>query len=185
MLRFSSFLKSIGTLTDRIVCLVCAVVLAQVPVYIAQYTDVLSGAHMEAKKVYDEVVEVANNYQLSVEQFLEEMGSNPDEKVRDMSGIQQNTVDRYLRYDKALTALTKGSLWLKPFALIRHFDPSVHEAMFFEPNVPLTFEGAIYAFLGLLIALLLIGLVKRIGKSIRRSRDKSKAMYEIGGGRTS
>lgn len=173
----SRLLKSFGSLTDRIICVAFAVLFAQVPVYISQYVDVLSGARMEAKKVYDEVAEVANEYGQSVEVFLGEMAENPDQRVRDLTGVQLNTVQRYHRYTEALEALTKRAGWLKPFALMNHYDPSIHAAMFFEPNVPLTIEGAIYALMGVIVALLLIALVTGIVQRIRNSRKKEEKLY--------
>ncbi|MEM7658056.1 MAG: DUF2937 family protein [Bacteroidota bacterium] len=173
----SRLLKSFGSLTDRIICVLFAVLFAQVPVYISQYIDVLSGARMEAQKVYDDVAEVANAYQQSVDQFLEDMTNHPDQKVRDMSSVQLNTVQRYHRYTEALEALTERAAWLKPFYLIRHYDPSIHASMFFEPNVPLTIEGAIYALMGLIVALLLIGLVTGIVQRVRNSRKKEESLY--------
>lgn len=162
--------RSIGTLTDRILCIVFAIVFAQAPVYMAQYIDVLSGAQMESRKLYDDLVERASKYDLTVEEFLERLLSNPDALVKENAEVSQSAVMRYKNYTEALDALLNSAAWVRPFRLMKYYDPSINAAIHFEPNVPLTWEGIAYGFIGMVIALLLIALFTRIFQAIFRKK---------------
>lgn len=173
----SFMLTYIGNLTDRIICVAFAILFAQAPVYMAQYIDVLSGAQMEANKIHQELETAAGNYNLSIQEYLDKLLNNPDPMVRDNISIQKNAEERYQKYTEALADLTEKGPWMRPFHLINHFDPSIHAAMHFEPNFPFTWEGAAYAFIGVLLALLLIGLVKKVRDSIRKSQQRKRTLY--------
>lgn len=174
----SKIFAPLGRLFDRIVCVVFAVVLAQAPVYMAQYIDVLSGAQMEAGKLYAELEGAAQAFGLEVDPYLDKLAANADPMVSNNAQIQQNAVGRYYRYSEALAALRDRSPWVRPFQLIRHYDPSIHAALDFEPNVPLTIEGAVYAGLGVLLALLVMGFFQWLGGVIFRKRRTVYDEYE-------
>jgi hypothetical protein len=178
MSLLSKVFSPIGSLLDRVICVVFAVVLAQAPVYMAQYIDVLAGAQMEAGKVYEELTVAARTFDLEVDPYLDKLASNADPMVRNSAEVQLNAVARYRRYTEALKALRDRSAWVRPFMLMRHYDPSVHAAMDFEPNVPLTIEGAVYAGLGVVLALLVMALFKGLGRLIFRKRRTVYDEYE-------
>lgn len=159
----------VGNLLDRILCVLGAVVLAQAPVYMAQYVDVLSGAKMESGIVYSELSQLAESYNLSLDAYLGTLEANPDPMVRENIAVQRSAVDRHIRYVTAFEAITQASLWTRPFRFLQHRDPAIQQAVVFEPNVPLTLEGAVYALLGILLVMLLLGLVRRIGRGMRRA----------------
>ena len=164
-------LRPIGTLFDRIFCLGLAVVLAQFPVYLNQYIDVLSGAQQEAQTTFRDLEQAAAGFQLRVDEYLQRLQENTDPMVQANAEVSQRVVDRYRRYTEALGDLTSTSVWGRPFALAKHYDPAIHSAMRFEPNIPLTWEGAIYTLIGLVLALGLIGMVKWIGRRLQPKED--------------
>ncbi|RMG70709.1 MAG: DUF2937 family protein [Bacteroidetes bacterium] len=174
----SKLFLPIGSLVDRLICVAFAVVLAQAPVYMAQYIDVLSGAQMEAGKVYEELSVAARAFDLEVDPYLDKLAENADPMVRSNAEVQQNSVRRYRRYTEALKALRDRSAWVRPFMLMRHYDPSIHAAMDFEPNVPLTIEGAVYAGLGVLLALMVMAFFKWLAGLIFRKRPTVYDAYE-------
>jgi hypothetical protein len=168
------FFGSVGSLVDRVVCVLFAIALAQAPVYIAQYIDVLAGAQMESQKTYDDLEERAAKFDLTLDEFLTRLINNPDPLVKENAEASASTVDRYKRYTEALNALLYGSVWAKPFLLARHYDPSINAAMHFEPNVPLTMEGAVYALAGVLIAMLIMGFFRFIFGKIFGGKKEEK-----------
>jgi hypothetical protein len=175
MALFSKTFKPIGAVLDRIICVVMALLLAQFPVYYAQYLDVLSGARMAASKTYEDMQTrlgpQAQQRGLSVDELVEQLTRNDDPLVRELSGVNQDAIVRYQAYSEAFEALKQAPVWQRPFALSRHFDNDIHQAIQFEPNVPLTLEGVIYAFLGILLGMLLAGLLRRIWKALFKSKD--------------
>ncbi|MEL6672147.1 MAG: DUF2937 family protein [Bacteroidota bacterium] len=171
-----TILKPLGNVADRIICVVMAVLLAQLPVYINQYVDVLSGAKQESEITYKELVSIASSYNRSVDEYLEELMANPDRMVRDNAEVSQSTVQRYKKYAQALEALSTGPSWMRPFKLARHYDANIHSAIQFEPNIPLTFDGLLYGFVGLLLGMALVGIFRSIWRSLTGNKKTEESI---------
>lgn len=174
----STLFSPIVTLTDRVVCVLFAVAFAQGPTYIAQYMDVLSGAEMEARNTYERVEDRAIQRGMGVNEYIQQTieetprGIEAWEYVQDTKG----TVERYQRYRAALDALERSSPWTKPWVLAYHFESSIHKAIRFEPNVPLTYEGGMYGLVGVVLALLLIGAIKGLLRLFSGKRRTSTTL---------
>ncbi|MDX2286013.1 MAG: DUF2937 family protein [Bacteroidia bacterium] len=169
-----AFLKRIlgwfGSVLDRILCILAAVAFAQGPVYMAQYTDVLSGAKLEAGKSYEALSQEAARFNLSLPQYLDELLRNENPMVRGNAELDAALVKRYEGYTRALEAIQRASVWERPFALARHFDRSIHDAVQFEPGIPFSWEGLAYALAGLIAMMLLLALLGRAGRLFRRRK---------------
>ena len=171
MIFLKFFFGSIGSLADRVICVLFAIILAQAPVYISQYVNVLAGAQMESEKIYDDLENSAAKFNLTLDEYLGRLLSNPDPMVKENAEVSSSAVNRYRQYSEALDALLNSSVWSKPFRLMQYYDQSIHAAMKFEPNVPLTYEGGFYALAGVLIAMLILGLFRTIFGKIFKSED--------------
>ena len=151
---------------DRIICIVLVVIFMQLPMYINQYVDVLSGARMEAKRTYDDMESRAGENGLSIAEFVKRLKDNEDVIVRESGEVSENVVSRYEKYSEALEALTTGSVWVRPFRLMAHYDPTINAAIRFEPGLPLNIEGIIYGIAGLAFSLLIVGLGRGLAKRL-------------------
>ena len=56
----------ISKILDRVVCVVSALLFTQIPIYINQYLNVLSGRLGEAKTVYSEMEQAARNQDMDL-----------------------------------------------------------------------------------------------------------------------
>lgn len=153
-----------GGLTERIFTVILALLFAQAPTYMHQYTQVLAGAHQEAETTYLELESRAQNYDLSVEAFLNDLMKNEDPKVKDNAEVSWNTVKRYWDYDKALKSLRGSNAFSRPFNFLRHLDTRIRAALDFAPGLPLNWEGFVYGILGVFFAMLIGSGVKKIFK---------------------
>lgn len=160
-------LRAFGHLLDRILVVLLALGAAQFPMYYAQYVDTLAGAQSEAQVRYRELERAAADVQLSVDQFIERHAGNPDAAIRESAQIHRNTVTRFRRFDRALTRLRDAPAWQKPLALTEVYDRQIAQATKFTPGLPLTMEGLIYGFVGLLVAALSGALVRALYRSSR------------------
>lgn len=154
--------KFIGNLSDRIFTVIMAVLFSQIPVYMNQYTHVLTGAHQEAETTYLELEAQAAKYSQTVEAFLYELSQNENPKVKDHAEVSLSTVERYLDYDKALKSLQKSNIFTRPFKFIQHYDKRIHTALNFTPGMLLNWEGFSYGFVGIVVGMLLIGLFMKL-----------------------
>ncbi|MEO1451555.1 MAG: DUF2937 family protein [Bacteroidota bacterium] len=174
------FFGLMGNLVDRLLCVAGAILLAQAPVYMAQYIDVLSGAKAESGIIYDELSALAKSYNLDLESYLDKLASNPDQMVRDNIAVQQSAVERHERYVEAFDAITNASIWTRPFRFMQHADPTISQAVVFEPGLPLTVEGGVYALVGVLLVMLILGLIRRIGRGMRKATKDDYAAGDMG-----
>jgi|GEM_PF-2010801 len=164
----SKVFSPVFSLADRVICVVMAIILAQGPIYTNQYLNVLSGALKEATINYNEIKEKAKENSLSVPAYIDRHVNSTEEIFRDTGEVLEKSVKRYDRYNEAFTAISASNVFMRPVNLITHFDPKLNEAVQFEPGVPVTMEGLGYAVIGILFGLLLIGLLKVIGRFIGR-----------------
>ena len=91
--------------------------------------------------------------------------------MADNAGVSQRAVARYQRYQEAYRALITANVWTRPFVFLAHYDRTIAGAMHFEPGIPFTWEGGIYGLVGLLLAMLLLALLRRIVRAIGPGRD--------------
>lgn len=169
----------VGNLVDRLLCVAGAIVLAQAPVYMAQYVDVLSGAKAESGIMYEELSGLAKSYNLDLETYLDKLAANPDPMVRDNVAVQQSAVARHEKYVAAFDAITGASIWTRPFRFMQHADPTISQAVVFEPGLPLTMEGGVYALVGVVLIMLILGLIRRIGRRMRKATKDDYAAGDI------
>ncbi|MEM6264988.1 MAG: DUF2937 family protein [Bacteroidota bacterium] len=136
---------------DRIFCIVLAIGLAQFPPYYAQYVKVLSGASQQTAASLEKIDQSISE-ELSRHQARE-----------DLLAQQQ-------QYEDALFALSDVAPWEKPFKLIGNYDRTIGQAVLFQPEVPLDWEGWVYGLIGLGLALVVVGVVKKF--LLNRKNDK-------------
>ncbi len=151
VLRFLG--KSVDTLLDRIFSVLGALAFSQLPQIMQQYYDVLTGALAEATRNVEVFRQKAAEVGLDLNAFI-------DEHLRSSSAIFQKSGEgmreaalRLESYQTAHTALRDAYPWERPFVFLQNLDPGLFDALEFVPGVPLTVEGAIYAFVGILFGL--------------------------------
>ncbi|MFN0204575.1 MAG: DUF2937 family protein [Bacteroidia bacterium] len=151
---FGILFKPIAELTDRVVCVVFAVAATQIPVYINQYLNVLSGAMTEAQRNYDDLEKRAAELKLSVPQFVEHHLSSQDSIFHASGEHFQAMILRLQMYKEAFEKLSNCSAMEKPFIFYQYYDSVLGEAVQFQPGMPLNQEGFMYALVGVVIALM-------------------------------
>ncbi len=148
-----------GGLSSRIVAIVFAVSAAQFPLYYLAYSNTLAGAKLEAEARYRQLEQEARSLGLSIESFIQRHEINSDETFQASGRIHRTTQEHFTRYTAQDSALRSATVWQKPWALAKNFDPALHRVTRFEPGLPLTLEGGAYALAGLLVAWMLTALV--------------------------
>ncbi|HUP92669.1 MAG TPA: DUF2937 family protein [Solimonas sp.] len=151
--------RLLGGLGERIAAVVLALSAAQFPVYYTAYSNTLAGARVEAEARYLELQREAAALDLSVQAFIEHHEQSPDGVFQASGRMHRTTLEHFLRYTSMEQALRDANAWERPLALAKNFDRALAEATHFEPGLPLSAEGAAYAFAGLLLAWVLTALV--------------------------
>ncbi|MFH1499970.1 MAG: DUF2937 family protein [Verrucomicrobiota bacterium] len=160
-MRWTTPLKpalSVGeSLLDRILCVAGAVAFSQFPEFIQQYLQRLGGHLDEARRQVAKFTETAAQSNLSLPQFIDRTAANGDTAVAKLGGVMQEAVDRVNELSFANAAIHDASLWERPFVFLRHVDPEIASATWsiYQPAVPTTVEGLIYALMGVVVTLCL------------------------------
>lgn len=171
-----------GGLLDRVFCVVGALLFSQLPEFIQQYLQRLGGHLDEARRVLGQFRHTAAQSGLTLDQFIHQTQANPDPAVAKLATAMTDVVARVDALASAQTAIQNASLWERPLIFLSHIDFSIARATWgiYHPAVPTTFEGVIYALLGVFIALGVyhLGVRYPVNRAIRRRRERRLAAIE-------
>ena len=173
-----SFLGVFDRLIDRILCVLGAVLFSQGPEFMQQYLQRLGGHLAEAHRQLASFQSAAATAGLPLDKFIGQTAANPDPGLARLGGVMTDTVQRIAALESAQDALLHASLWARPFVFLRHLDLSIARATWtvYQPAVPTTLEGLVYALAGLLVFLGLYHLgVKRLAILLGRPPAPAKA----------
>ncbi len=151
------FLRIFDSLIDRILCVLGAILFSQGPEFMQQYLQRLGGHLDEARRQLAVFQQTAAQAGLSLDQFISQTGANPDTSVARLGGVMSGAVERVSTLQSAHDALLHAALWERPFVFVRHLDVAIARATgaVYQPAVPTTAEGLLYALAGMLVFLAL------------------------------
>ncbi len=142
-------------LLDRILCVVGAVLFSQAPEFMQQYYQRLGGHLDEARRQLQQFQNAAASSGISLDDLIHRTATNAEPAVAKLGGVMTETVARVDTLAAAQTALHDASLWSRPFVFLQHLDAAIARATWtaFQPAVPTTLEGLVYALIGILVLL--------------------------------
>ncbi|MEN9840402.1 MAG: hypothetical protein RL376_202 [Verrucomicrobiota bacterium] len=143
-------------LLDRILCVVGAVSLSQAPEFFQQYLQRLGGHLGEARLVLARYEAVARESGLTLAQLVAETRAQVSVPVAKLGTLIVEAQARVEALTSAEHALREASLWTRPFVFIFQHDAEIVRGTWaaFKPAMPVTVEGAVYAGVGMVLALL-------------------------------
>jgi hypothetical protein len=150
-------------LLDRALCVTGAVVFSQAPEFMQQYLQRLGGRLDEARRQLEQFKKVATQSGLSLEQFIAQTNGNADRAVAKLGGVMSEAGARVEHLETAQMAIQHASPLSRPFVFLQYVDGEIARATWsiYQPAVPTTLEGALYALLGMAVLLTLYyGLIK-------------------------
>lgn len=173
------FLSIFDSLTDRILCVVGAVLLSQGPEFMQQYLQRLGGHLDEARRQLAVFQKTADQAGLTLDKFISQTAANADPAVAKLGGVMADAAERVTSLQSAHDTLLQAALWERPFVFVRHLDTGIARATaaVYQPAVPTTAEGLVYALAGMLLMLALyhFGLKRLFGLFFARSSAPAKA----------
>lgn len=139
--------------------------LSQFPAFFAQYHQQLAGRLAQARADLSEVTEAAAKLGLTPEQYLARAEAEGGQFTRVLVAGARETLAAIERLQAAYDAFAVAAPLGRPFAVARHLDREVLDSTLahFEPAVPVTPEGLVYAGIGLLLGVGLLALLERLG----------------------
>jgi hypothetical protein len=147
---------------DRVVCVLAALLVAQAPVFTEQYLAELNQARARTEVMYQQTVRTASQLNLPVAEYLSRLKERGSPAEQDSLDVVAQTLIRHDGYQAAYDRLHGQPAWLRPPILLFDMDANVRKATTFQPGLPLSFAGLIYAALGLTLGWLLMALFPRL-----------------------
>jgi hypothetical protein len=172
------FLRVFDGLADRVLCVVGAVLFSQGPEFMQQYPQRLGGHLDEARRQLGIFQHTAAQAGLSLDQFIAQTGANTDPSVARLGGVMSDAVSRVTSLQAAHDSLLHAAIWERPFVFVRHLDVGIASATgnVYQPAVPTTIEGLVYATTGMLLVLAIYHLgLKRLFLLFRRRQGPAPA----------
>lgn len=138
-------------LFDRVFAVIGALVFAQAPMFIQQYGQQLSGRVAELKLQVNSIASAAAQGHKSVPQYIQRFIDSGDQDFMLQGELMQRMTLRFGHLSEALQDLSSTSIWSKPFVFIRDFNWEIAQSTFadFQPGIPFTLEGLMYALIGI------------------------------------
>ena len=149
------FLRIFDSLIDRILCVLGAILFSQGPEFMQQYLQRLGGHLDEARRHLAIFQQTAAQAGLSLERLISQTGSNPDAAVARLGGVMTGAAERVSSLQSIHDTLLHASPWGRPLVFLRHLDVEIARATgaVYQPAVPTTAEGMVYALAGMLVFL--------------------------------
>lgn len=165
-----------GRLIDRILVVAGALVFAQVPLFIQQYSHRLAGHVAELRYQLNQLRIVAESSGKSFEAYIQKFIDAGDADFVGQGKLIQAMITRSNHLTESLSAITEASPLTRPFAFLSHLDTDIVKGTVhsFTLGVPLTLEAGIYALVGILVGYGLYRTLRRIfytaGSLFRRKK---------------
>lgn len=145
-------LKWVGGLMDRLCAAAGAVLFAQAPLFMQQYTQQLIGRQAELKWQVDLMQRAAAASGKTLDAYINKFTMSGDSDFIMQGETMQALVQRWHQLTDALAGMQDSTLWSRPFTFLYHLNGDVFSSTLvnFNPGLPINLEGGVYALAGLL-----------------------------------
>jgi hypothetical protein len=137
---------------DRIIGVICALMFAQLPLFIQQYQHQLLGHVAELHMQVEAVKNAAHANGKTLLQYIQRFIDSADIDFAKQGELLQNMYERSTTLAQSSLLLEQATPFQKPviFFKLLNLDIASHTFDHFQPGIPLSLEGALYGFVGLL-----------------------------------
>lgn len=156
-------MRWIGGVIDRVCAVICAVLFAQIPLFVQQYSQQLIGRVAELRLQVAGMKQAAAVSGKTLEGLIAKFLSNADPDIVRQGELMDGLVQRFNGMSQALNSLQNSSVMERPFVFVAHlngetFMSTLHN---FTIGIPLTVEGGVYGLIGIVIGFCLFSAIRR------------------------
>lgn len=164
-------LNWIGGLLDRIVAVISAVIFAQAPLFMQQYTQQLMGRVSELQMQVNAMRHAAGLSGKTLEQMANKFIENPDIDVVRQGEFMLGTLERWQHLSNGLTVMQESSIWSRPFSFLYNLNGDTFSSTLqqFKIGLPLSAEGGVYALIGVAVGYGVFAFIRGLGRKIYRA----------------
>lgn len=160
-MRFFWFM---GGLLDRLFVVAGAFLGSQIPAFIQQYSQRLSGHVDELNHLLKWMQESANHSGKTLEQYMVKFLHSTDPDFIQQGLFMKSVISRWKIFSTSLNHLQESSLWSKFYIFLKEMQYEVAQPTFlsFQPNLALSLEGFCYTGIGILVGYVFYHIVIKI-----------------------
>lgn len=146
-------LSFLGNILDRLCVLGGAFIGSQIPAFMQQYIQRLSGHVDELQHVIRHLEFAAAHSGKTLEQYIQKFLSSVDIDFIHQGEFMQKTLVRWEELNLTLYHLTHSSLWVRPYLFLKELQYDIAQSVLasFQSSLNLNPEGLCYAGTGMLI----------------------------------
>ncbi len=166
---FTSFFDG---MLDRVFSVLGAISFAQFPQFVQQYLQRLAGHADEARRIVERYKLAAERAGMEFEPYIERFRQDSDPVIAEHGSIMVEAVERLEFLTQAVAALQQSNMFTRPFVFLANLDTDIgwQAWLIFQPGVPTTVEGAVYALAGIAVGLLVYHALKWPVYKLRSAR---------------
>ncbi len=162
------FLVTIG---DRIFACIVVFSCMQIPSFIYQYMDYLQGRVDELGLQIESYRSIAAQGGKTIKEFVSKFLSNTDPEIAAQGRLMEDNLVRFDQMSGALASLKDASVWDRGLLFFQNMDVAHVKSVWklYQPGLSITAESCTYALVGLVGAVVLSNVFKRLLFGSRRS----------------
>lgn len=143
---------------------------SQFPEFFQQYLQRLGGHVDQARIQATRIQEAAAAEKLSLQAYLDSFLNSQISAHRRQGEILQLELAEADHLSQSLESLTQAPVWQRPFLMTSHLEVDILQAAAtaYQPAVPITPEGFVYAGVGALLGIVLLRSLRSIPSLFRR-----------------
>lgn len=167
---------------DRLFSVAGAVTFSQIPEFIQQYSQQLSGHVNELNHQIGLMEKSAVLSNITLEEYIQKFLNFDNEAIFVRQGeIMKQMVVRLQDLSLALTQLKESPLYKKPLIFMAHIQTDIVKDTWdsFQPGIPTTLEGLIYALFGMLAGIFVFHIIKKTFKYLYLNLKKNKQVFAL------
>lgn len=161
-------LNWIGGLLDRGCAVAGALLFSQLPLFMQQYTQQLSGHVAELNLQVSAIQQAATHSGKTLEQFIQKFVESADPDFFRQGEIMLAMVNRWHNFSDAYKALYESSIFTKPLEFLYHFDFEIASNTWshYTFGIPFNLEGLIFALIGIAFGYVIFSMIRKIFSSV-------------------
>lgn len=162
--------KWVGGLIDRVFAVCGALTFSQIPLFMQQYQHHLAGHVAELQTQVQGMKNTAALTGKSLQQYVVKFLSSEDLDFKNQGELMNHMINRYHGLVESYQALRDAPVYSKPVLFIKYFDWGIGRSTWssFDIGFSFTLEGAVYAFIGLLLGYFIFWMLSKMLKNILR-----------------
>lgn len=160
---------------DRLFAFIGALLFSQIPSFMQQYQQQLSGHITELNFQLTLLRQIADKSGKSLDEYIKKFLNSEDPDFSRQGEYLQNMVIRYVDMSSSYVQLKDADVWHRPLVFVNNYYHDIAWKTYdnYEFGVLFSVEGLVYAAVGFLVGFCVFYLIKSFFRNLIPHREKS------------